>query len=99
MLPLSQKAYIDKVVEKFGMDKAKHVIIHLAPHFYLSSDLSPKIEEEKDSMHGVPYKSVVGSIMYAMVSKCPNIAHAVGVVSRFMRNVGKPHWEAIRWIL
>ena len=37
--------------------------------------------------------------MYAMVSTCPDIAHAVGVVSRFMSNPKKAHWEAIKWIL
>ncbi|RVW24170.1 Retrovirus-related Pol polyprotein from transposon TNT 1-94 [Vitis vinifera] len=29
----------------------------------------------------------------------PDIAHAVGVVSRFMSRPGKQHWEAIKWIL
>uniref|UniRef100_A0A2N9IN96 Integrase catalytic domain-containing protein n=1 Tax=Fagus sylvatica TaxID=28930 RepID=A0A2N9IN96_FAGSY len=28
----------------------------------------------------------------------PDIAHAVGVVSRFMVNPGKEHWEAVKWI-
>jgi len=27
------------------------------------------------------------------------IGHAVGVVSRFMSNPGKAHWEAVKWIL
>ncbi|RVW80130.1 Retrovirus-related Pol polyprotein from transposon TNT 1-94 [Vitis vinifera] len=29
----------------------------------------------------------------------PDIAHAVGVVSRFMSRPGKQHWEAVKWIL
>ncbi|RVW73392.1 Retrovirus-related Pol polyprotein from transposon TNT 1-94 [Vitis vinifera] len=29
----------------------------------------------------------------------PDIAHAVGVVSRFMSRAGKQHWEAVKWIL
>ena len=36
--------------------------------------------------------------MYAMVCTRPDIAHAVGVVSRFMVNPGKDHWEAVKWI-
>ncbi|GJS51130.1 ribonuclease H-like domain-containing protein [Tanacetum coccineum] len=28
----------------------------------------------------------------------PDLAHAVGVVSRFLSNPGKKHWEAIKWI-
>jgi hypothetical protein len=37
--------------------------------------------------------------MYAMVCTRPDIAHAMGVVSRYMINPGKEHWEAIKWIL
>ena len=29
----------------------------------------------------------------------PYIAHAVGVVRRYMRNAGKEHWKAVQWIL
>ncbi|RVW41518.1 Retrovirus-related Pol polyprotein from transposon TNT 1-94 [Vitis vinifera] len=39
------------------------------------------------------------SLMYAMVCTRPDIAHAVGVVSRFMSRPGKQHWEAVKWIL
>nr|GEY78011.1 retrovirus-related Pol polyprotein from transposon TNT 1-94 [Tanacetum cinerariifolium] len=41
----------------------------------------------------------VGSLMYAMVCTRPDIAHAVGVVSRFMSNPGREHWEAVKWLL
>ena len=34
-----------------------------------------------------------------MVWTGPDIAHAVGVVSRYMANPGKEHWEAVKWIL
>jgi hypothetical protein len=37
--------------------------------------------------------------MYVMVCTRPDIAHAVGVVSRYMNNPGKEHWEAVKWIL
>ena len=50
-------------------------------------------------MAKVPYSSVVGSLMYAMVCTRPDIAHAVGVVSRFLKNPGKEHWKAVKWIL
>ena len=34
-----------------------------------------------------------------MVCTKPDIAHAVGVVSRFMSRLRKQHWEAVKWIL
>jgi len=50
-------------------------------------------------MSKVPYTSVVGSLMYAMVCTRPDIVHAVGVVSRYVNNPGKEHWMAVKWIL
>ena len=47
----------------------------------------------------VPYASTIGSLMYAMVCTRPDIAHAVGVVSKYMANHGKEHWEAVKWLL
>ena len=71
----------------------------LAGHFKLTSQLCPTSEKEKEEMSKVPYSSAVGSLMYAMVCTRPDIAHAVGVVSRFLSNPGKEHWEAVKWIL
>ena len=47
-------------------------------------------------MSKVPYASAIGSLMYAMVCTRPDIAHAVGVVSRFMSRLGNQHWEAVK---
>nr|GEU95354.1 retrovirus-related Pol polyprotein from transposon TNT 1-94 [Tanacetum cinerariifolium] len=69
-----------------------------APHFKLTSHEFPKCEEDKEDMSRVSYLSAVGSLMYAMVSH-PDLAHAVSVVSRYMHNPGKMHWEAVKCIL
>jgi hypothetical protein len=36
--------------------------------------------------------------MYAMVATGPDMAHAVGVVSSFMHNPDRPHWNAVKHI-
>ena len=81
------------------MNKAKAVSTPLVGHFKLTSQLYPTSEKEKEEMSKVPYSSAVGSLMYAMVCTRPDIAHAVEVVSRFLSNLGKEHWEAVKWIL
>ena len=44
-------------------------------------------------MSRVPYSSVVGSLMYAMVCSRPDLAYGVDVVSRYkanlVRNIGR----------
>ena len=64
----------------------------------LSAEQCPKTKEEEEDMSLVPYESVVGSLMYAMVCTRPDIAHAVGVLSRFMSNPGKEHWTAVKQV-
>ena len=96
---LSQENYIKKVLERFNMDKAKPVNCPLAGHFKLSSSQCPTSDEEKNEMQKIPFASAVGSLMYAMICTRSDIAHAVGVVSRFLSNPGKEHWAAVKWIL
>ena len=57
----------------------------------LSAEQCPKTQEEEEDISHVPYASAVDSLMYAMVCTRPNIAHAVGVLSRFMSKLGKEH--------
>jgi len=98
-LYLSQKGFIEKVLDRFKMKDAKPVSTPLAGKLRLSRQLSPKTEKEMSYMSGVPYSSAVGSIMYLMVCTRPDIAHAVSVVSRYLSCPGRVHWEAVKWIL
>jgi hypothetical protein len=47
-------------------------------------------------MATVPYASAVGSLMYVVICTRPDIAHAVRVVSHYMKNSGTAHWEAVK---
>ena len=97
MLYLSQKEYMRKVLKRFGMnEKSKPVSTPLAPHFKLSASMSLKNDAEWEYMSKVPYASAVGSLMYAMVCTRPDISQVVGVVSRYMHDPGKEHWQAIK---
>ncbi|KAJ7009759.1 Retrovirus-related Pol polyprotein from transposon TNT 1-94 [Populus alba x Populus x berolinensis] len=96
---LSKERYVQKVLERFNMSNSKPVCSPLVSHFKLSSKQCPSSDEEIDEMKKVPYASVVGSLMYAMVCSRPDIAHAVGVVSRFLSNPSKEHWSVVKWIL
>jgi hypothetical protein len=80
------------------MDKYKLVTSPLASHFKLSHDGCPEVDKEEE-MKNVSYVSSVGSLMYVMVCTRSDIAHAVGVVSRFLSNPGKMHWNVVKWIL
>jgi hypothetical protein len=76
--------------------KVNQVKVPIPVGVKLSADQCPKTQEEEEDMSHVPYASAVGSLMYAMVCTRPNIAHAVGVLSRYMSKLGKEHWTTIK---
>ncbi|KAJ0489574.1 putative RNA-directed DNA polymerase [Helianthus annuus] len=99
ILRLTQESYVKKVLNNFFMEQSKSVQTPLAMHFKLSNKDSPQNDEEAKNMASVPYASAVGSLMYLMVCTRPDIGYAVSVVSRFLSNPGKLHWEGVKWIM
>ena len=95
---LSQEKYIEQILERFNIKHAKPVSTPLGAHFKLRKKSCSSSKKEKKDIASTIYSSAVGSLMYAMVCTRPNIAHAVGVVNRFMVNPGKDHWKAMKWI-
>jgi hypothetical protein len=91
LLFLSQYGYIQKVLHHFNMHDSKPVSTPIAPHFKLSSSQSSSTDSEFEYMSKVPYSSVVGSLMYAMVCSCPDLSYAISLVSRYMANPDKEH--------
>ncbi|GJX47497.1 gag-pol polyprotein [Tanacetum coccineum] len=96
---LSQKSYVKKILQRFNMQDCKPISTSFPTNIKLSSKMSPSSEKERMEMSRVPYASAVGSLMFAMICTRPDIAHAVGVVSRYMAEPGKKHWEAVKRIL
>ena len=47
---------------------------------------------------GVLFYKHIFAYQYVMVCIRPDIAHVVRVVSRFLENPNKEHWEAVKWI-
>jgi hypothetical protein len=80
------------------MNNSKPVSTLLTAHFRLLARLSPQSEDEQFVSH-VSYSSALGSIIYAMVCTHPHISHTVSVVSRYMANPNKVHWQPVKLIL
>jgi hypothetical protein len=78
------------------MEECKPVKVPIPIGVKLSMDQCPKTHEEEEDMSHVPYVSAVGSLMYAMVYTRPDIAHAVGFLSRHMLKPGKEHWTTVK---
>src|ERR1700752_3120945 len=80
------------------MQDSKPVKVPIPVGVRLSVEQCPKTHEEEEDMSRVPYASAISSLMYAMVCTRPDIAHAVGVLSRFMSKPGNEHWTTVKWV-
>lgn len=98
-LELSQCDYIEKILKLVQMEKAKPVKTPIGIHFKLKSATDKELKEQSEAMSKVPYANVMGSVMYMMIGTRPDIAYAVGMVTRFMGNPIREHWIAVKWLL
>jgi len=99
LIALNQTTYIDKMLSKYSMDNAKKCSLPILKGRKLSKTQCPVTDEEIENMKDVPYASAVGSIMYAMLCTCPDVALAISMVGRFQSNPGKEHWMTVKGIL
>lgn len=50
-------------------------------------------------MTDIPFIECIGSVMHLTFLKRPEIAYAVGQVSRYSQSSGQEHWKALKRIL
>lgn len=92
---LSQPAYIDKVLEKFYLDKANTVNTPMKETIFLQQRIDGEASvAEKEKCQGM-----IGSFMFSMVETRSDIAFATSVASRFSKNPSHQHTEAVETIL
>lgn len=97
-ITLNQTHYIDTIL-------ADHI-----PHAHfngcdvpLAGQLSSKdcasTPEEVAYMSKIPYREVVGKLLYLSIATRPDISLAVGILCRFNQNPGPKHWAAVKQTL
>jgi len=90
---LSQKKDIAKILGDHGMQDCNPVSTPADPHVRLERT-SLSITASEEERRG--YQSAVGSLMYAMLGKRPDLAYAVSKVSQYSTNPDPTHWTAVK---
>jgi hypothetical protein len=98
-IQLSQRAYTERVLERFKMSDAKPRSTPLPYGLTLSIDDMPQSEEEIREMKQIPYREALGSLMWLQVATRPDLSFTVNVLSRFANNPGQRHWSALKHTL
>ncbi|KAG7548326.1 Integrase catalytic core [Arabidopsis suecica] len=89
---VGQQGYARRIVEKFGVHEGKTRTTPMDVNIKLRRDEGSLLPDAR------PYRALVGSLLYLTITR-PDIAFAVGLVSRFMQAPRKPHLEAAKKIL
>ena len=91
---MHQQQYILKLIEKYGLSEAKTVPTPADPSSKLKKDDGTSKDVDPNE-----YQSMVGSLLYAAIATRPDIAQAVGVVSKFNSKPSQAHLTAVKRIL
>ena len=94
-----QTSFIDGLLHKFSLEDATPLSTPFAPGSLLTAEMCPQNDEECKRMAGVPYRELVGALLYIMVATRPDIAYALSVLCKYMSNPGQPHWQAAKRVL
>ena len=90
-IPLCQKQYLRKLLEKYGLSKANTVATPIDPSIKL-------IKDDGYSKKVVPthYQPMVGSLLHAAKATRPDIAYAIGKVPRFSAAPTQAHLTTVK---
>ena len=94
-----QEKYASEVVSRYGMGDAKIVSTPFEPGSTFGSEDVLDQERVDPGMVDVPYRSLVGSLMYLAVCTRPDLSMAVSSLSRYSQNPKMEHWEAAKRVL
>nr|GAT42892.1 polyprotein [Mycena chlorophos] len=98
-ISLGQTSYIHDVVALADQQTAHSAPSPMVPGARIGREFCPSSDEKKDAMRNVPYRAVVGSLLWIANGTRPDIAYAVGVLSQFLSNPGRVHWEAAKRVV
>jgi hypothetical protein len=98
-LEMDLEEYIDKMLYKFNMSNCTISEIPALTSIHLSKQHCASTEEEINEMLKVPYRQLIGSLLFACTTLVPEIAAAVSKLSEFMNNPGPTHWREAKRVL
>ncbi|KAK9824528.1 hypothetical protein WJX72_011105 [[Myrmecia] bisecta] len=89
-IKLTQARMTANIVDKYGLSDAKPRSLPLDPALRLMQGEGERL----DASTAESYAQLVGSLLYLSVCTRPDIAQAVGALSKFMASPTTIHWQA-----
>jgi len=93
---LTQRTYILKMLERFGMQDCKPCKTPAAVHFKKDCLSAGESLSEEDTQR---YQSIIGSLMYAMIGTRPDMPFVLSELSKYVSKPSKNHLIAAKRVL
>ena len=99
LLTVSQKSYLEKILENAGMSHCNPVSTPMTPGLVLQKATRTPTEAEAIDIASIPYRKTIGELNYAMRTTRPDIAYPVSCLSRYMENPSIDHHRQLKHLL
>ena len=97
---LHQTTYTQKLLKRFGMDKANPLSAPMTSYSKTSDDPYTPCKEEEEEFHNkTQYLTAVGALLYLSTYIRPNISFAVSVLAQHSQRPSICHWNGIKHLL
>jgi hypothetical protein len=93
-IKISQGRYIQKIIQCFEMEDCVITSMPLP----VGVQYQPTTENDQLFNDISQYHSAIGSLMYATITTCPDIAYAVNSLSQFNTKPTQMHWNTVMHI-
>jgi hypothetical protein len=87
-ISLSHSQYIDTLLKRFQHEDCIPISTPMEPGLHLTKNDCPQTPEEIEDMCNVPYRQLVGALLWTSLVCNPQISQAVHQVARFGHNPG-----------
>jgi len=98
-ITIQQRKYTEDILSKYLDKEITWTDTPAVTKPVLSKLQGPVDESERNTMQNIPYREVIGSLLWLSLGTRPDITFAVSQVAKFSANPGPDHWTAVIRIL
>lgn len=97
IIRVHQSMYTKSILKRFKMDSANAISVPADVHTILKRNIDNN--GQLGPVVDVPYRQVIGSLMYLAIGTRPDITFAVNNLSQFLERPSNEHWNAAKRVL
>lgn len=90
-MTLSQEQFIEKVAQRFNVEKTKPI--------YTPIEVDLNLVKSEEANVKLPFRQLVGCLLYVSIISRPDVSYAVNYFSRFMNGFSNEHFNYLKRVI